>query len=210
VPSPEYHQDTNLLTLNQAMLAVIDIMTTGSNPKQDSMVQICILPLNSEIKPHKGILPYYVDLIPKRPESIDWENLPRYITRDTIFKCMNRGVDPYIAADRFELWFEKIKLKHGKKLHILTHDWIDKQAFLKDWLCLSSYYDIFDYRYRDLVSAALFANDLADFHCTQIPYPKQNLAFLCSELKVEHERSMKDTLQNCISIAEIYRRMLRR
>lgn len=201
-------EDTNLLNLNSNMLSAIDIRTTGPMPKRDSIIEICILPVNAELKPHKKILPFNVDLQPLRPDLIDFDNLPRGTNRMRIFKVTQAGMHPFIAADRFEMWFNKIQFKWQKKLSPLAHNWLLKREFLIDWLGHTVFDNIFDYRYRDPIPAALFANDRADFAGEQIEYPKQNFAHLASQLKVEHERS-PDTLQHCISLIEVYRRMLK-
>jgi len=203
-------QDPGLLTLNSNLLVVVDIITTGIKPKYHDLIQICVLPLNSELNPHKGILPFYTNLQPKRPDNIDSEDFNRYyLNLEKLLKIMSGGIDAYRAADLFEEWYQKINLKYGKKLSVLSHDWTHKKEFLIDWLGPVNFESYFDYRYRDLIPAALFANDRAEFMMEQIPYPKTNLAHLCSQTKTEHENRMTDLLLNCVAMAECYRRMLK-
>jgi DNA polymerase III epsilon subunit-like protein len=42
----------------------------------------------------------------------------------------------------------------------------------------------------------------------EIPFPKVNLQYLCSQLKVERDRS-HEAMQDCVATAEVYRKMLR-
>lgn len=211
VDSMNLHQvtDSNLLNLNGNMLCCIEIITTGPLVKHDNLIQVCILPLNSEWQPHKGIIPFYTDIIPKRPENIDLDNLPKKVNRKRVTKASIDGKDAYIAADLFEDWFERIRFMPGKKLSIIAYDWHSKKDWLVDWLGPTMYDKFFDYRYRDPLPAALFANDVADMKVNNLPYPKLHFQYLCSETKTESDNT-PDCLSKCLSIAELYVKMVQR
>jgi hypothetical protein len=201
--------DSHLITLNSNLLCVVDLNTSGPEPKYDDILQLCILPLNSNLTPFKGIVPFAVDLKPKRPENFDYERLDSYyFNTENVTKILQDGLDPYVAADRFDAWFEKFRLKHNKKLSILCYNWAFKRAFFEEFFGPLTYDKYFDYRYRDILPAALFCNDQAEFSQEQIPYPKQNIAHLASQAQIEHEKRMRDPILNCVAIAEIYKHML--
>ena len=201
--------DTHLLSLNSNILCVVDMVTTGPKAGYDNLLEICVYPLNSDLKQYKKILPFTMILSPKRPENIDLERLDKYmLNRHRLYEMVQKGTDAYVAADRFDSWFEKIRLREGKKLSILSYDWPNKKSFLEDWLGELTYQRYFDYRYRDLLPVSLFCNDCAEFKVEQIPYPKQNLAHLMSQTHTEHEKRMNDPLLNCVAIAECYKRMI--
>ncbi len=203
-----HYYDTNLLNLNGHLLCAMDLITTGINPKKDQIFEICLLPINSYLKPHKMILPFHLTFEPNK-DSIDFDNLPKAISRNDIFDACKTGTHPYTAADRLEEWFKKIKLYERKRLTLLTYNFIPKYEFLVSWLGIQNYNKIFDYSYRDLLVAALYANDKCDYHSEAMRYPKYDLQYLFSQQNVEGAIGKYDMLQNCISITECYRRMLK-
>jgi hypothetical protein len=203
-----HHYDTNLLNLNGNILCAIDILTTGIDPKKDQIFEICILPLNSYFKPHKMILPFHLQFQPNK-DNIDFENLPKGLNRNDVFEACLNGMHPYAAADRFEEWYKKIKLHENKRICPLSYNWIPKYEFMIAWLGLKHYNLFFDYAYRDLLAAALYANDKCDFHAEAMRYPKYDLQYLFSQQEVEGAVGKYDTLMNCISMAECYKMMLK-
>ena len=88
-----------MLHLNGNILAAIDVETTGLVPGFNDIVQICVLPLDADIKPLKmpGLTPFYMDLQPKRPENVDPEVLVKQ--RQLICDATIRGMEAYAAAD---------------------------------------------------------------------------------------------------------------
>jgi hypothetical protein len=77
-----------------------------------------------------------------------------------------------------------------------------------DWLAgPNNYYHHFDYRYRDVLPNANFLNDYNYFHILNQPFPKQNIIYLCSCLKIPTDRN-RDALNYCAYLSEIYRLIL--
>lgn len=192
-----------MLHLNGNLLCAIDVETTGTDPTKHDIVQICILPLDSQIKPHKTIIPFYMEMQPRQPDNIDWSAMA--INR--MSKIMLNGIEAYRAADLLEEWFEKLKLGNHKRISPLAQNWVFDKAFIENWLGPKMFSYIFDGRYRDTMPAALYANDKAFFMGESYPYQKVNLAFLASTLKVEQDRA-HDAMSDCATTAEVYRRML--
>lgn len=191
--------------LNGNLLCVVDCETTGFVPGFNCMWQICILPLNAAIKPYKGIVPFYVDMQVRRPENINFNaiklNSGEFATRQL------RAMDSWVAADLFDEWFEKLRLPVNKKIIPLAQNWPFDREFIIDWLGRETFFQLFSPQYRDTMTAALFCNDIADFRSDRIPYPKVNLQYLCNLLAVRNLKA-HDALQDCITTAEIYRRLL--
>lgn len=217
IEHPDYHSnkmnihhigDTNLLNLNGNLLCAIEINTTGSRPNYHDIFEICVLPLNAEYKKHKGILPFYCLMKPKRPQNIQFDELPKRSTRESIYNATLKGLDSHRAADIFNNWFEKIKFKIHKRLSILAYDWVSKRAFIIDWLGETAFNQYFDYKYRDPLAIALYCNDVKDMLTGTIPFPKVDIAYLASQLKVDVERG-QDTMIRCVQLAEIYKRSLK-
>lgn len=195
--------------LNDNILCVVDTETTGDKVGFHDLVEVCVLPLDSELKVYKGVIPFYVELKPRRPENCHPDVADIEIHRSRLCHAQIHGLDPDAAADLFDEWYMKLGLKVNKRISPLAQNWPFDRGFLIDWLGLLSFNRYFDARYRDTMVAALFENDKADFHAESYPYPKVNLKYLASCLKVETIR-MHDALQDCLVTAEVYRRMLSR
>jgi DNA polymerase III epsilon subunit-like protein len=197
----------SMIHLNGNLLCAVDTETTGTVPGKHDLIQVCILPLDSELKPLKDINPFYILLKPKRPENADPDAMR--VHKIPMSDLVNQGIDPYEAEILFEEWFNKLGLPHNKKISPLAQNWPFDRGFILDWLGVPAFEQFFDRYYRDTMVAALFCNDLADFKVEQTPYPKVNLKYLASQLKVEHDRA-HDALGDCVVTAEVYRRMLTR
>ena len=191
--------------LNGNLLCAIDVETTGTLPGYHDLIQVAILPLDAQIKPLKSAMPFYMELMPKRPENI--QEGANKVHRIVLAELMQRAICPWKAADYFEEWFEKLRLPFGKRISPLAQNWPFDRGFMIDWLGEKSFADFIDSRYRDTMTAALFENDRADFKNEKVPYPKVNLTYICSQLGVVNERA-HDALQDCIATAESYRRMI--
>lgn len=59
------------------------------------------------------------------------------------------------------------------------------------------------------MTAALFVNDCTNFKSERIKYPKVNLAYLSNVLETKNLKA-HDALQDCITTAECYRRLIMR
>ena len=77
-----------------------------------------------------------------------------------------------------------------------------------NWLGLEMFDKLIDSRYRDTMTASLYLNDRASVHAERIPFPKNNLGYLASQLKIEHNLA-HDALADTVVTAEVYRRMQR-
>ena len=191
--------------LNGHLLCAIDCETTGLKAGYHDIVQVCILPLNSQLKPDKKILPFYMDIAPKFPERAHPDAIR--VNKLDMTQLINNGMEPYKAADLFEEWVEKLQLPFRKKIAPLGHNYTFDRSFLREWLGVETYEDFIDYHIRDTGVAALFCNDYCDFHNEKYPYPKFSLTYLASQLKIEHGGA-HDALADCITTAEVYRRMM--
>lgn len=208
-----------MIHANGNMVCAIDVETTGLRPFHNDMIQVCVLPLDSELKPAAGIMPFYTEMQPKRPENVDLKAMG--LTKLELCKIMQNALDADRVADLFEEWFSKLPLPHGKKLIPLAHNWIYDHAFMTDWLGYEHMNHYFFGHHRspiagglldlhiDLMTAALFENDKADFNVEQTPYPKLGLKYLCGLLGVELVNA-HDALADCVATAECYRRLMQR
>ena len=198
---------TMMTHLNGNLLCAIDTETTGLITGKHDIIQICVLPLDSnlQILRREGLFPFYTYLQPKRPENADPKAMQ--VNGLKLADLMVNGIDPYKAADLFDEWMKKLGLAYNKKIAPLGCNYHFDQEFMRDWLGDVAYEQYFDYHVRDVQSAALYLNDKADFSAETVPFPKTNLRYLCSQLGVNQEGA-HDALQDCIATAEVWRRMV--
>jgi hypothetical protein len=198
--------ERQMVHMNNNILCAVNIRTGGPRAGYDDLMQIGICVLNSYAQPSQLVLPFYTDLQPKRPENFE-SKAGNDFTKDEFCNVALGGLDPYVAADRFDEWFTKLGLASNKRICPLAYDWPNTKEFLIDWLGKESVEQYFDLRYRDILSMALYANDKANMKGDSPPYPKVNLQYLCSTLKIPRSRP-HDTLQNCVYISQIYEKMI--
>ncbi len=199
-------EHSSMIHLNGNLLCVVDVETTGLDPAQHDVIQIAVLPLDSEIKPLKTVYPFYMNMKPKRPENIDWKAAT--VTKLNMAQLINSAIDPWTAVDLFEEWFRKLNLPVGRKIMPLAHNWPFDRQFILEWLGgPRSFEYFFHHHYRDSMCASLYLNDRAEQHIDHIPIPKVSLEYCCTVFGVQNLKA-HDALQDCITTAEVYRRML--
>lgn len=212
--------------LNSNIICAVSIKTTGYTPFYHDLVSIAIVPLNGVFGINKDYIPFCLDIVPNRPENIDWD-LKNAITmesnsvnknidtediitsRSRLSKIAADGMDSFKAAELLEAWFEKLNLKEKKKIVPLAYNWKFSAPFILDWLAGPLNFDyFFDSRYRDIATIACFLNDYEDWRNRPVPFPKVTKKYLCSQLKIEHDHR-DDCVADCLIIREIYLSMLK-
>lgn len=206
--------------LNDNILCVVDVETTGPRPRYHDIIEVCVLPLDRMLKPAKQTNVFCMDLVPMRKDNIDFEALRiqrKYM--DQVVKnkiCWDRerlvnltlsGCEPSRAADLFVEWWEQLRLLPFKRIMPIAHNWCFDREFLIDWLGYETFDMCFDPRYRDTMAMSLYDNDIAGWHGNDYQYPKNNLAYLCSQLGVHRDRR-HTALDDCVATAECFRKMV--
>jgi DNA polymerase III epsilon subunit-like protein len=205
------------VNLNGNLIASLDVETTGFVAGFHDIIQVAVVVLGSDLRPDKRVMPFYVNLKPKRPENIDEQAM--VVTRMTYAQMMQQAVDPFDAADYFEDFVSKLREMHllpeDKKIIPLGHNLFFDIPFLRDWLGNMTYDGLFHPWVRDTLVVAQFLNDEyirkseAMSMDWKVPFPKANLAYLCSCLKIKNTKA-HDALGDAIATAEVYRRMVLR
>lgn len=191
--------------LNGNLLVAVDVETTGLQPGHHEIYQIAILPLDSNIKPCKGTIPFYLDLLITRPENIDKKAIK--MNKTVFAQRQQRAIDPFTAADMLDTWFDQLKLPIYKRLCPLAQNWPFDRSFLIEWLGIASYEHLFSPLYRDTMVNTIFHSDLSDFRGDKIKFVQHNLQYLCQKLDIKNEKP-HDSLQDAIATAEVYRRLI--
>jgi DNA polymerase III epsilon subunit-like protein len=191
--------------LNGHIMACVDVETTGLRPRYHDIIQVCVLPLNSDFDPLEGVTPFYTEMKPKRPENIDQKAMS--VSKLRLCEIMTRAPDSERVADYFCEWYDKLPLPHNKRLMPLAHNWIFDYQFMEDWLGYEHMQHFFHGHFRDLMVAGLYENDKAAFHIEPYPYPKHDLAYYCSQLGVKNPNP-HDALGDCWSTAQAYKKVV--
>lgn len=198
----------------------MDVETTGLDPTHHEILEVAVVPLNSNLDPHPKITPFHVVLKPDHPERIDFDAIRVLRTYDESFdstdiniqksrviRAMDAGIEQSRAADLFVEWFEDIKLLPKKRLIPLAHNIVFDRAFMMSWLGQHSYNYVFDPRGRDTMTVAAFMNDYAAFgNVLELPFPKLKLSLLASKLGIPVHVA-HNALDDAVNTAQIYRQM---
>ena len=186
--------------LNGNLLGCVDVETTGFKAGFNDIIEVCVVILDNQLNPAADIMPFVLELQPKRPENISLEalriqgkNLDDVIkrkackSRHRVVEIATKGCDADIAADMFHEWFQNLKLAPFKKILPIACNWAFDRTFLVDWLGDEAFFNYFSPQYRDIMSMALFENDVADWRGINFPYQKANLGYLCKQLGITRD-----------------------
>lgn len=197
-----------MIHLNGNILCAVNIETTGTKVGLHDITQVCVMPLDSTIKPHPTLMPFDLVLRPDRLNQIDIEDVK--INKLRLGNYALTGFDPFEAADLFAEWYKSLQLRETKKIMPLAYNWASIRPFIEEWLGPLNFEYHFDDRYRDVVSIALYLDDRADVEVEQFPFAKVDLRYIASSLKLPFEPNRNnESIYNCAVIAAIYHELLR-
>lgn len=211
-----YLTRTSFNCWNGNLLCAIDLETTGlkipmlhSDPHD--ILQIAFVPVGLDLRPSKEYSIFHLKLQPKRPYNIDPE--ADKVNRGLLAECITHGMEPWTAVDRFDEWFQRLRLPPNKKLIPLGANYgnFDK-LFIMDWLGGPLNYENYIRNdIRDIQTIACYINDVSDHFCEHpTPFPKWNLRYLAALLGIPHPpETAHDAVQDCVTTIECYRKLMR-
>lgn len=201
----------SMIHWNGNQLCAIDVETTGLDPFIHEIIQICILPLDSNCNVRKDTYPFYIEIIPEFPERRDAAAMS--VHNRSLTTIMQRGHDKEKAKDLLVEWVDKLNLPLTKggnyrcKIMPLWHNGKFDYCFILGWLGVELYGELFHGLDRDTMHTSLFLNDKAAAHAEDVPFKKNKLSWLANVLDVEDDPT-HDALQDCVATAEVYKRMI--
>ena len=187
------------------VLAAIDFETTGNEPGYHEIIQVAVVPLDSQLNPHPDMRPFYSNVAPEYPERAEKE------AEETHNLDLNKLILEAPSKDRvaqmLHEWFVKLDLPISKRLVPLAQNWSFESGFLNEWLGIHLKEEIFHHAVRDPMINASFWNDRMVFHGEKHPFNRIGLLSLCNILGVTNENP-HDALSDAIATAHVYRAML--
>ena len=194
----------NMDHLNGNILCAVAIERTGSKLFYHDVCQLSIIPLDHELRILKQLLPFHCDIKPRYINRIDLDEMT--ISRERMQNICKHGLDPLVAADLLEQWFERLPMYHKKKIMPMSYNWAETYPFLCNMLGQRTTEYVFDYRYRDLLPISVWLNDYSYYKINTYPFSKNNFTYLCSSLGIERaDRTSRDSLSDARTMIDIYR-----
>jgi hypothetical protein len=145
------------------LYAGVLVRTTGPDPYEDFIYQICIMPVDESL--NKTTAPI-LDLTLTFDESALGGKLSAD-ARMAYLRGVPQDTAQYLIAD----WFDKIGLRDDKRLIPVSYRWPTGRAFISNLLSEPETLRVFDpLRYRDILTTALYLNDRAAYHCLKAPF----------------------------------------
>jgi len=195
----------SLLNMNGDLLAAIDIETTGRLPGYHEIVQIAVVPANSQIQVSQDFKPFYIHLAPNYPSRAEAKAMQ--VNGLDLDWLSSHGVDQDRGVDLFTEWFLNLDLPFRKRLLPLACNWSFEKMHLTAWQGLDEFDTIWHPHVRDIQRVATMLNDASGFHGFNIPFTSVSLKSLCKKFGIINSRE-HDAMADSIASIEVYRELI--
>lgn len=197
-----------LMNLNGHVLCCIDFETTGLTAGYHDAIEVAIVPVGSDLRPSKRVLPFVTLLRPKDRYPDSWTEGAARVHKIGREELIIHGSDPFDAADRFVAWVQKLGLGPNKKIAPLAYNWPFDSGFLRDWLCPQTFDMWIWHRYRDAMPLILALNDKAEWTGKDIiPFPQTGLQDVRKRLNIPETQAHR-ALGDALVTIEVYRELM--
>lgn len=192
--------------INGNLLCAIDLECTGLRAGYHEPIQIAVVPLDEDCRPHAGLRPFYMNIMPLNPARAD-ADATRTHGLDLNQLCKH-GVHPDRAQDLLVEWVEALELPYNRSIVPLAHNWAYESSFLRAWLGEKLVSRLFHAHARDAMLLAISINDRQFFRGEKAMFNSVNLDAMCNYFGIVNDRP-HDALCDCLAEAEVYRHLLK-
>lgn len=197
---------SGLVHLNGNLIAAIDYETLGRRAGYHDIVQMAIVPLNSDLKPAEGIRPFYTAIRPLYPERVERQAMR--VHGLSIDELLMHAPERDRVQDLLVEWFDKLDLPFGKKLIPLAHNWAFEKGFTEHWLGVELMESMFYGTARDSMLVAGYINDKEATMGRAAPFAMLGLKSMAAKFGIINEKP-HDAYHDSITEAEVYRTLCR-
>ncbi|MEN6367679.1 MAG: 3'-5' exonuclease [Thermoguttaceae bacterium] len=194
-----------LTTMHGNVLAAVDLETTGVQPGYHEIIQIAVVVLDSDFKPHAGVRPFYTLIKPEHPERESEQARQKH--KIPMEELMLHAPTQDRVKDWLVEWWEGLRLPFKRCLVPLAHNWAFESSMLKAWLGVTMTDQLFHSHARDSMLTAISINDRFVCRGDNPPFERVGLGPMCSKLKIVNTNP-HDALADCLAGAEVYRTLL--
>jgi DNA polymerase III epsilon subunit-like protein len=196
----------SLISADGNIIASVDLETTGLVAGFHEVVQVAVVPLNSNLEPDDERGAFYIDITPEHPERMDAKSME--INKLTLEHLQSHGVSRWKAADLLDEYFEGLKIPLGKRLVPLAHNFAFESAHLQSWLGVETFEHIWAaWAARDTMTAGAFINDCLAMRGSHPMFPKLSLTVMTNTLNILNVNP-HDALADALAGAELYRQLI--
>ncbi len=195
----------SLTNLDGNPLVALDIETTGPEGGYHEIIQIALVPLDINMDPAPGVLPFYVNIAPQYPERCD-SNAMR-VHGITLDDLLLTGASPSQAAEWLHNYFTGLPLAWGRRMTPLAANWAFERSFLVPWLGNDLLNEYFHHHPRDTMAMGIGLNDQAAMLGHSPPFPYLSLGAMCKRFGIEINGA-HDALADTLATAKLYKAMM--
>jgi DNA polymerase III epsilon subunit-like protein len=194
-----------LLHLNGNLLCSVDLETTGRQPGWHEICQIACVPLGPDLKPSPTLHPFYTEIKPNFPERAEKQAMCKHGI--PMERLLLDAPEQDKVKDLFVEWFESLDLPFKRSLVPMAHNWAFESSWLKEWLGITLFDELWFSHARDGMLLAIAINDKAAMKGEALPFNRVGLGSLCNKFNIVNINA-HDALSDAIAEAEVYRALL--
>jgi DNA polymerase III epsilon subunit-like protein len=195
-----------MVHLNGNLIAAVDYETLGRRAGYHDLVQIAVVPLNSDLRPLEGVRPFYTPMRPRHPKRVERKAVQ--VHGLDIDELLIHAPDPKRVQDLFVEWHSQLELPFGKKLIPLAHNWAFEYGFTVAWLGIELTSELFYGHPRDSMLVAGYINDREAMLGNAPPFHMLGLKSMARKFGIINEKP-HDAFHDAITEAEVYRTLVK-
>lgn len=191
----------SLITLNDHVLAAMDVETSGRDPCRHEVIQIAIVLADVHLNPVKE---FYTNIRPQYPDRMHPEAVA---THGITCEDLASSPDKFQVADDLWDWFQELSLAPKKRLIPLCHNSQFDVPFVQQLLGYELWSEIFGYPTRDTQAAVVAAMDKAAYNNVKSPFPYAKLQECCKVYGIQLDDA-HDALADALATLRLYKALM--